>query len=101
MMKCSEKKYIPTNTYLRENPLGFILLLHVPSDDLNVGDLNPGVRAEDPVFPPNISQKRMVSSAPADTIVPPSGERLMCRTLELCPLNSLIFDIVGNFHRHN
>ena len=70
--------------YLRENPLGLILLLDVPMLDLKAGDLNPGDLAEDPLLvPPNISQKRIVSSAPADTIVLPSGEDAMCSTLEL------------------
>ena len=71
------------DTYRRENPLGLILLLQVPIVDLKTGDLKPGDLVEVPVFPPKISQKRIVSSAPADTIVLPSRERLMCNTLEL------------------
>ena len=101
IMTNGRQNYQPWNTYRKENPLGLILLLHVPIDDLKVGDLKPGDLVEAPVLPPNISQKRIVSSAPADTIVLPSGERLICNTLELWPLNSRIFDIVGYFQRQS
>ena len=46
-----------------------------------------------PKSEPKISQNRIVSSALADTIVLPSGERPMCNTLLVWPLNSLICGI--------
>ena len=46
-------------------------------------------------------QKRRVSSAPAETMVDPSGEISMLRTRAVCPVSSLILVMVGYFQRIN
>ena len=47
-----------------------------------------------------ISQKRNVSSAPAER-TDPVGPTAMWRTRLVCPSKSLIFDILGYFHKLN